>query len=91
MNKPNCVKCNRTVYVTTKGVVGKLCERCFLDALSRLPNPDCEYCLGQGEYYWHSEDCDNDLCVLAGGYDDCIGQMIDCDCSIFDDTKWEIE
>jgi hypothetical protein len=70
MSRITCVRCNqRTVYVTPKGVVGKLCEQCFLIALSELPNPYCEYCLGEGEYYSHSED----------------GIMINCNCSIFDE------
>lgn len=87
-NMITCIKCNqRTVYVTPKGIVGKLCAQCFLIAFSELPNPDCEYCYGEGEYYWHSGDCENNLCCLAGGYEDCNGKMIDCDCSIFDDLK----
>lgn len=80
-----CIKCNkRTVYVAPNGKPGKLCARCLLKAFSDLPNPDCEVCLGQGEYYFHSDDCDDDLCALAGGYHDCTGKVVDCDCSIFD-------
>jgi hypothetical protein len=49
-----------------------------------IHNPDCEYCLGTGEYYWHSSDCKNDDCRLAGGYGDCAGEMSQCGCSISD-------
>jgi hypothetical protein len=80
-----CIRCGeRTVYVTPKGAVGRLCGQCFLIAFSEIPDPDCEHCQGNREYYWHSEDCTNDLCSLAGGYDDCQGRMIVCGCSIFD-------
>lgn len=83
-----CIKYNeRTVYVTPKGVVGKLCSQCFLAAFSELPNPDCECCMGEGEYYTHSDDCEDDLCALAGGYHDCSGKVVDCNCSIIDDKE----
>lgn len=83
-----CIRCNeRLVYITPKGIIGKLCSQCFLTALSELPNPDCEHCLGEGEYYWHSENCDNDLCSLAGGYNDCAGRIVDCNCSILEGTS----
>jgi hypothetical protein len=85
MSKITCVRCNeRTVYVTPKGKVGRLCGPCFLVAFSELPNPDCENCLGMGQYLAHSNDCNDDLCVLAGGYHDCRGNLQECDCSILD-------
>lgn len=86
MQRITCIRCNqRTVYVTPRGVVGNLCSQCFLSAFSELPNPNCEYCYGEGEYYWHSEDCDDESCCLAGGYHDCSGKVVSCGCSIFDD------
>ncbi len=89
-NRIICIKCSeRTVYVTPKGKVGKLCSSCFLEALSELPDPDCEICLGQGECYTHSDDCEDDLCALAGGYHDCNGIVESCGCSIFDHTSEE--
>ncbi len=83
MDRIICIRCKtRTVYVTKKGKIGKLCSQCFLDAFSELPDPDCETCLGQGEYYTHSDECDDDLCALAGGYHDCKGKVVGCDCSL---------
>jgi hypothetical protein len=58
-----------------------------IELLSNMPNPDCEYCLGTGEYYWHSSDCKNDDCHLAGGYGDCAGEMSQCGCSISDASE----
>ncbi len=40
--------------------------------------------MGASEYYWHTSDCEDDLCCLAGGYHDCDGEVVDCDCSILD-------
>lgn len=85
MHRITCIKCKeRTVYVTPKGKAGRLCGQCFLIAFSKFPNPDCENCLGMGEYLAHSDDCNSDLCVLAGGYHDCNGTLQECDCSILD-------
>lgn len=64
-----CVKCNLRPPTEVEFKSDKLrgyCSVCILDAISRVPNPDCKYCLG------------------AGGYDDCAGQMITCNCSILD-------
>lgn len=61
-----------------------ICSRCAWQRIAGLPDPDCENCGGQGEYYWHSEDCHNDDCALAGGYGECEGRIIDCGCSLFD-------
>lgn len=44
------------------------------------PNPDCEDCHGGGEFMGHAAGCDDHLCALAGGYDDCAGRMVKCDC-----------
>jgi hypothetical protein len=82
-----CVKCGILPVTAVEFVSEKLrqyCSVCVVKAIKQLPNPDCEYCLGQGEYYWHSSDCINDLCALAGGYGDCEGQMTDCNCSVSD-------
>lgn len=38
----------------------------------------CPYCGGYGEIFGHAPDCDNDDCVLAGGIDDCLGQVDEC-------------
>jgi hypothetical protein len=43
-------------------------------------DPNCPYCYGRGQYYTHSSDCDDDLCNLSGGYHDCVGQVVECDC-----------
>lgn len=85
-----CAKCNILPVTAAKFTSEKLkqyCSVCIVTAIKMLPNPDCEYCLGQGEYYWHSGGCTNDLCALAAGYDDCEGQMIDCSCSILDGVE----
>ena len=80
-----CSKCNHNpVHIMPGGKAGKLCAQCFLIAFSEIPNPDCETCGGQGEYLTHSYECEDDLCALAGGYHDCTGMVVDCDCSIFD-------
>jgi hypothetical protein len=47
-----------------------------------IPDPHCIYCLGTGDYYTHSPDCDDDLCALAGGCHECRGVVIKCGCSI---------
>lgn len=41
----------------------------------------CPDCGGYGEYYGHADDCDNDDCALAGGMDDCNGQVFPCHCA----------
>jgi hypothetical protein len=85
-----CIKCEeREVYISPKGHMGKLCAVCFLKAFTRLPNPDCPYCSGTGECYTHSPDCNDDLCALAGGYHDCGGVVVDCDCSILDPYNYD--
>jgi hypothetical protein len=86
-----CKKCRRnSVYAENlSGLRAKYCRECLLIAISSLPNPDCEYCLGQGQYYWHSQDCDNDYCALAGGYGDCQGRVEECECSILDGSDIE--
>ena len=81
-----CVKCNERQAVgrNINRRLHKYCTYCITVAIAKLPNPDCHYCYGNGDYYWHSDDCHNDDCVLAGGYDDCNGKMISCDCSMLD-------
>ena len=87
-----CIKCNlqppiksiKSIKSIKAIELQKYCSVCIVAAISQLPNPDCEYCMGEGAYYGHSHDCDNDGCVLAGGFYDCRGQMIKCDCSILD-------
>jgi hypothetical protein len=53
-----------------------------LRSLGQHPDadPECGYCNGSGERYWHSEDCRDDYCALAGGYHDCRGQVEECAC-----------
>ncbi len=78
-----CIKCNIlpvTAIQFGSEVLSRHCSIC----IKKLPDPDCEYCLGEGEFYWHSDDCANDDCALAGGYGDCEGQMGECSCSILD-------
>lgn len=81
-----CIKCNlrSSTKLTKSNKLQKYCSVCIVAAISRVPNLDCEYCMGEGEYYGHSSDCDNDDCALAGGCHDCMGQMIECHCSILD-------
>lgn len=45
------------------------------------PEPDCPYCGGTGERYWHAPDCRSDDCALAGGLDDCVGVVEPCPCA----------
>lgn len=60
--------------------------RCILDAIDLLrrragvpaPNPDCSFCSGHGERFWHAPSCDEDYCALAGGVDDCDGRLEPC-------------
>lgn len=61
-----------------------LCAKHFIAIVSEVPNPECNYCLGTGQYLWHTENCANEHCALAAGYEDCEGEMVDCDCSILD-------
>jgi hypothetical protein len=53
-----------------------------LRALGQHPDadPECGYCNGSGERYWHTADCRDDYCALAGGYHDCRGQVEECAC-----------
>jgi hypothetical protein len=44
------------------------------------PEEVCDTCGGYGEVYGHSDDCESDLCALAGGMDDCNGQIVTCHC-----------
>lgn len=44
----------------------------------RDAEPECEYCFGTGEYFTHSDDCRDDLCVLNGDYHSCQGQVVAC-------------
>jgi len=44
------------------------------------PNPDCEDCFGSGESFGHSAGCRSRICVLAGGIEDCDGQVYSCPC-----------
>jgi chromosome segregation ATPase len=41
-------------------------------------NHECEVCFEQGEIYTHTDDCRSDWCALAGGMDDCVGQLVEC-------------
>lgn len=85
-----CVKCNMLPVTAIDFRSEKLkrhCSVCIVKAVQRLPNPDCEYCLGGGEFQAHSNDCTNDFCALSGGYDDCEGQICECSCSILDGVE----
>lgn len=42
--------------------------------------PTCPDCGGNGERFDHAAGCDNDNCCLAGGIDDCDGQVTPCHC-----------
>jgi hypothetical protein len=44
-------------------------------------DPDCPMCYGTGEYFWHTPNCESDFCVLAGGVDDCDGEVVECNCT----------
>lgn len=48
-----------------------------METVKSLHNPSCEYCLGTGQYYWHTSNCNNDNCALAGG-----GETVKCDCTL---------
>lgn len=48
---------------------------------------ECETCHGQGEIYTHTEDCRSDWCALAGGMDDCLGQVIECPSCQYEEPK----
>lgn len=45
-----------------------------------MPDPECPYCGGTGERLWHAPGRDYDDCALAGGIDDCNGQLEECPC-----------
>ena len=45
-------------------------------------NQSCEHCGGYGATFGHAPDCDYDLCALAGGIDDCDGQLEPCECRL---------
>lgn len=49
----------------------------------RVPkaSPACDTCGGSGELFEHSSGCNNDFCALAGGIDDCDGQVATCHCA----------
>ena len=81
-----CIKCHRPLekWKLVSDKLKRYCASCVIEAVKKLPNPDCGYCLGDGEYLTHSSDCDDDLCILSAGYHDCKGQMMDCNCSILD-------
>lgn len=40
----------------------------------------CRDCGGAGEIYQHASNCTNDLCGLAGGMNDCWGEVVPCGC-----------
>lgn len=40
----------------------------------------CRHCGGVGETYTHSSDCDFRFCALAGGPEDCRGEVVPCEC-----------
>lgn len=44
-------------------------------------DPNCAYCNGTGERFWHTKDCDNEDCALAAGLYDCMGQVERCPCT----------
>lgn len=52
----------------------------ILVAAVRREDP-CPDCGGQGERFEHAPGCDNDLCALAAGYDDCAGEVVACRCT----------
>jgi hypothetical protein len=83
-----CKRCGSTLDADApilKKIRG-FCVACIIGAVESMPYPECEYCHGEGEYYRHSQDCDSDLCALAGGYEDCAGEIVKCDCCILD--RW---
>jgi hypothetical protein len=41
-------------------------------------NDDCDACGGNGELFSHAADCKSDFCALAGGIDDCDGEVEPC-------------
>jgi hypothetical protein len=43
-------------------------------------DPECPHCGGVGERFWHTDNCRNDDCALAGGLYDCDGQVEECPC-----------
>lgn len=51
-------------------------------ALSAIPAEAevvaCPECGGHGETFTHADDCYSDSCALAGGMDDCLGQVVSC-------------
>lgn len=46
------------------------------------PDPECPWCGGSGERFFHTEGCESDFCALAGGIDDCPGQVEECPCAL---------
>lgn len=50
-------------------------------AMSETANPDCETCHGEGEYYGHSGECNDDMCALNGDFFSCHGEILPCGCS----------
>lgn len=82
-----CKKCGILPVTAVDFASEKLtryCSVCIVKAIKQLPDPNCTYCLGNGEYLGHSPDCENDLCALAAAYDDCDAQMFVCGCSMLD-------
>ncbi len=57
-----------------------------IDGVTDCPDPWCEYCLGTGERYTHSPDCDDDNCALAVSYHDCQGIIEKCGCGGNDES-----
>jgi hypothetical protein len=52
-------------------------------AIEDLTEDDlCPICLGCGEYYQHSADCNPPLCRRAEGGQGCAGQVALCDCAL---------
>lgn len=45
-----------------------------------MSDPNCEWCGGTGERYFHTEDCRSEFCALAGSIADCAGQVEVCPC-----------
>ena len=49
-------------------------------AFASYPDADCLECGDSGEVFAHADDCRDDNCALAGGIDDCDGQVVFCSC-----------
>lgn len=44
-------------------------------------DPNCDACHGDGEYFGHTADCNDDLCALNGDQYSCAGQVMQCGCT----------